>query len=153
MFFRAFFLSGCAAAAIAAAPAQPGQPTVTKHVSVVASVQKTAGGVMLALDVTPLPKMHVYAPGEKDGIPVTLTVVATPAFKAGTVKFPPPQKYYFAPLQLTQLVFSKPFQILQPITPTEPGAPITVTGTFRYQACDDLVCYLPVNVPVKWEVQ
>ena len=92
MFFRALFLSGCAAAAIAAAPAQPGQPTVTKHVSVVASVQKTGGGVMLALDVTPLPKMHVYAPGEKDGIPVTLTVVATPAYKAGTVKFPPPQK-------------------------------------------------------------
>jgi hypothetical protein len=27
---------------------------------------------------------------------------------------------------------------------------LRVTGTFRYQACDDKTCYLPVTVPVSW---
>jgi hypothetical protein len=26
-------------------------------------------------------------------------------------------------------------------------------GTLRYQACDDRVCYIPQNLPVKWTLQ
>jgi DsbC/DsbD-like thiol-disulfide interchange protein len=147
---RAVALIGCLAA-IAAAPLQT--PTITKHLSLVASVEKSGGALTLILDVTPLPTMHVYAPGEKDGIPVSLTLDPSPAFKAGTIKLPPPQKYYFEPLQLTQLVFSKAFQVRQPITLTTPGEPAAITGRFRYQACDDRVCYLPVTVPVTWHLR
>lgn len=150
MILRAVATIGCLVA-MSAAP--PQTPTITKHLSLVTSVEKSGGALTLTLDVTPLPKMHVYAPGEKDGIPVSLTLDPSPAFKAGTIKLPPPQKYYFAPLQLTQLVFSKAFQVRQPITLTKPGEPVTITGRFRYQACDDLVCYLPVNVPVRWEIR
>jgi hypothetical protein len=28
-----------------------------------------------------------------------------------------------------------------------------VEGTLRYQACDDRVCYVPQELPVKWTLQ
>jgi hypothetical protein len=30
--------------------------------------------------------------------------------------------------------------------------PLTITGTVRYQACDDAICYVPQTVAVKWIV-
>jgi hypothetical protein len=32
----------------------------------------------------------------------------------------------------------------------DPERALTVSGSFRYQACDDKVCYPPETVPVKW---
>ena len=32
------------------------------------------------------------------------------------------------------------------------GGSIAVSGTLRYQACDDSLCYPPRNVPVTWTV-
>jgi hypothetical protein len=67
------------------------------------------------VDVTPKPKMHVYAPEQKDVIPVSLTLDPG-EFKAHPAQFPRPQKYFFKPLDETQLVFSTPFRIVQDIT-------------------------------------
>lgn len=113
------------------------------------------GKVSLHVDITPKPKMHLYAPGEKDGIPVTLTLEPAAGLKIDPPQFPPAQKYFFEPLKLTQLVYSKPFKITQKITLTQPLArsALTIKGTFRYQACDDTVCYLPKAVPVSWELK
>ena len=33
------------------------------------------------------------------------------------------------------------------------GKTIEIAGEFRYQACDDHICYLPEAIPVKWQVQ
>ncbi len=30
---------------------------------------------------------------------------------------------------------------------------LTITGTLHYQACDDTVCYRPVDVPVTWTIK
>jgi hypothetical protein len=30
---------------------------------------------------------------------------------------------------------------------------LQIQGEFRYQACDDKLCFLPESIPVKWEVQ
>jgi hypothetical protein len=58
-------------------------------------------------------------------------------------------------LNETQLVYSKPFRITQDIRFVKPGAgaPRTIKGTLRYQACDDKICYLPTTVPVQWAVK
>jgi hypothetical protein len=32
------------------------------------------------------------------------------------------------------------------------GAALTISGSLRYQACDDKVCYQPVSVPLSWTV-
>jgi hypothetical protein len=119
--------------------------------------------VSLLLDVVPKPKMHVYAPGQQDMIPITLTLTADAAFAAHEPRLPKPEKYFFAPLQETYLVYSSPFRIAQDITiavtsemrkrPAAPGASLRVSGTLRYQACDDKLCYMPQELPVAWTIE
>ena len=117
----------------------------------------SAGGrVSLFVDVALKPTMHVYAPEEKEAIPVTLTLAPGDAFKPAAQQFPKAEKFFFAPLKLTQLVYSKSFRIAQPVTiakASAAGSTLEIKGTFRYQACDDKVCYSPRNVPVAWELQ
>jgi|SRR5687767_2574423 len=169
MFFRTLF--ACAISAVAVVSAQPQGltrskevdlsqlTTETKHLKISASASAKAAApgarVSLFVDIAPKPKMHVYAPDQKDYIPVALTVLPDPAnFKAGAPQFPKAETYFFAPLKETQRVYSKAFRIVQPVTltPTASGE-VTIKGTVRYQACDDAICYVPQNVPISWEVR
>jgi DsbC/DsbD-like thiol-disulfide interchange protein len=130
-------------------------PVETLHLKVTTSVSAKparGGQTSLFVDVEPKPTMHVYAPGQDGFIVVTLTLDKDPAFTAATAKFPTPEKLLFEPLNETQLVYSKPFRIVQDITRVKQG-PLTVKGTLRYQACDDKVCYRPTNVPVEWTLR
>lgn len=115
----------------------------------------------LTLDVTPGPKMHVYAPGQKEYIPIAIELDASKDFKAAPAKFPASVPYFFAPANVTVNVYNKPFQITQAITlATTPvlrrraaaRETLTITGTLKYQACDDLVCYRPDALPLSWKV-
>lgn len=127
----------------------------TPHVSIALSSSGTTRSgrpILLHADISPKPKMHVYAPGEKDQIPVDITLDRTPGITAGKTVFPPPEKYFFPPLKLTQLVYSKPFRLTVPVTLTKVPAEgaTTIKGTLTYQACDDAVCFIPKSVPVTW---
>jgi hypothetical protein len=126
----------------------------TAHLTVTTSSSAQAGKVSLFVDVAPKPTMHVYSPGQKGYIAITLTLNADPAFIAAKAKYPAGEKLFMKVLNETQLVYSKPFRITQDIRFVKPaaGAPLTVKGTLRYQACDDKICYLPQNVPVAWTV-
>ncbi len=129
----------------------------TNHLRVAlsASADRVAPGghVTLRVDVTPKPRMHVYAPGQPDYVTVSLKIDANPAFTTARPQFPPGETFLFEPLNEQQLVYMKPFRITADVTLT-PAArgDVTVKGTFRYQACDDHVCYLPTNVPVEWTI-
>lgn len=118
----------------------------------------TGARVSLFVDIVPKPKMHVYAPEQKEYIPVRLTVDASAAYKLDVPTYPPAEKFFFKPLNETQLVYSKPFRIVQPLALTARDgvrtspATLTITGTLRYQACDDVICYVPKNVPLAWTV-
>jgi DsbC/DsbD-like thiol-disulfide interchange protein len=132
--------------------------TDTKHLKISASAKPTAAApgarVSLFVDVEPKPKMHVYAPDQKEYIPIALTLTPDEAFKAQPIRFPPAEKYFFAPLKETQQVYSKPFRIEQPVTLGKGAAgDVTIKGTVRYQACDDAICYVPQNVPVAWTIK
>jgi hypothetical protein len=106
--------------------------------------------------------MHVYAPGQTTYIPVALTLDANDAVKPHTPAFPTAETYFFKPLNETQRVFSRPFRVVQDLTVAltpgvrtrarQPGATLEITGTLRYQACDDEVCYLPARVPLSWTI-
>ena len=112
---------------------------------------RTGTRVLLYVDVTPKPTMHIYAPGEKDNLPITLTIPRDGAYTVGEPTLPPPQKYVFPPLKLTQLVYNQPFRITQPLTIVKPlSSDLKIAGSIRYQACDDLVCYFPKTVEVSW---
>jgi Disulphide bond corrector protein DsbC len=130
----------------------------TPHLSVKTSVGDRAAApgtrVSLYVDVAPKPKMHVYSPEQKDYISIALTLEPDPAFKPHPAVYPKAEKFFFEPLKETQLVYSKPFRIVQDVTiaPGARQAPLSIKGTLRYQACDDQVCYLPKDLTLKWVV-
>lgn len=133
--------------------------TTTKHLTVATSATPAAvapgARVSLVVNVTPKPDMHVYAPGQKDFIPVSLTLEATDAIKAEVAQFPVAEKLEVQDLGETHLVYTKPFRIVQDVTiaksaPVTRSSTITVKGTLKYQACDTSICYAPVSVPVTW---
>ena len=135
-----------------------GEPVTTKHLTIATSASQAtvaAGGrVALNIDIVPKPTMHVYAPGQKNYIPVSITLAGNPAVKPATVTFPTPERREVKELGETQLVYSKPFRIVQNVaiarSPSPKPGPLTVTGTVKYQACDESICYAPISVPVTW---
>lgn len=149
-----------------AASAAAGTRSETRHLVATASASDTivAPGTRFSLvvDVAPKATMHVYSPEQKDYIPITLTLDADPAFKSQPAVFPKAERYFFKALEETQLVYSKPFRIVQDVTVAltpamrerakTAGATLTITGTLKYQACDEAICYLPVSVPLSWRI-
>ena len=134
-------------------------PQETPHLQLKtsASVGAVAAGgkVTLQIDVTPKPKMHVYAPGQDGYIAITVKLDPQPAFSTtGKAKYPDPEKIVIPALNESQLVYDKPFRITQDITLAQKSgsAPLVIKGTIRYQACTDKICYLPTSVPVTWTV-
>jgi DsbC/DsbD-like thiol-disulfide interchange protein len=152
---------------LAVASAGAGSSIDTPHLTATISASTAAaapgGRVSLFVEIAPKPKMHVYAPQQKDAIAISLTIEPGRAFRLGTPVYPPPEKYFFAPLKETQFVYSKPFRIAQPLTLVSaaelrgaghpPGTAIAITGKVRYQACDDTICYLPKELPVTWTLK
>jgi hypothetical protein len=117
--------------------------------------------ITLYADVTPQPKMHVYAPGQKDYIPIELATTAAPEFKAAPPKYPTPADFYYAPLRETVKVYDKPFRISQDVTlaatadlrrRAAAGETLTIAATLDYQACDDAVCYRPDALKLTWAI-
>jgi DsbC/DsbD-like thiol-disulfide interchange protein len=145
------------AAAQSAVPGAPGA-VETRHLklSTAASVRsaRPGGRVLLFVDVAPKSNMHVYAPEQKDYIPIQLTLVPDEHVRALPAKYPRAEKFFFAPLEETQRVYSRPFRIAQPIalSGSAPEGELTIKGTVRYQACDDAICYLPQEIAVSWTV-
>lgn len=118
--------------------------------------------VSLLVDVFPKPKMHVYAPEQTGGyIRIELMLDDDAAVKEAKPVFPKASDYYFEPLKETFKVFDGPFRIRQDVAIASTAAlrrraasneTLTLTGTLRYQACDDQVCYRPDTIKVSWTI-
>jgi hypothetical protein len=143
--------------------AQPGAAIDSKYLTLTpASGMMAKPGARIRLDVTvaPKPNIHVYAPGQPDYMPISLTLETNPAYRpAGQAQYPKPEILFFKPLNERFKVYSRPFRITQDIIVSAPQRAsasdefLVVRGKVSYQACDDLVCYLPVDVPVTWTLR
>ena len=115
----------------------------------------------LALDITPKPKMHVYAPGAEElGYRVIGLELEVPSFlRVLPAEYPASEIYHFEPLDEHVPVYQRPFRLVQEIVVE--GDPesaarlaeidaLTLTGRLDYQACDDAVCFNPASVPLTW---
>lgn len=137
----------------------------TAHLEINASQSDPAIGVgsrfHLALDITPKPGMHVYAPGAGDsGYRVIGLALDAPSFlRVLPPEYPESEVYYFEPLDERVPVYQQPFRLVQEVVvegDQESSAQIaeidalTLTGRLDYQACDDRVCYDPASVPLSW---
>jgi hypothetical protein len=133
----------------------PATPHIKMAATASAAEAQAGAPFKVYIDVTPDPKVHVYAPGAKDYLPVALTIPARPGVKVGKLSYPKSQDWYFEPLKEHVPVFSAPFRLEQTITfgaPIKAGERVTVGGVLNYQACDDAVCFNPVSAPVSWSV-
>ena len=72
------------------------EPTTTKHLSLTTSTSVSTvapgGRVSLVVEITPKPNMHVYAPGQADVIPVSLTLAPSEAAVSQPLQFPKAEK-------------------------------------------------------------
>jgi len=134
---------------------------VTLDVKASDAVAAVGHRITLSVTVTPEARNHVYAPGQKGYIPISLTLAEDPAFKADSVKYPASTTYVFEPLNETVQVYSAPFTLTQDVTlaltrelraRALKGEVLTITGSLEYQACDDTVCHRPETLPVEWKI-
>ena len=115
----------------------------------------------LALDITPKPTMHVYAPGAEElGYRVIGLELEVPSFlRVLPAEYPASEIYHFEPLGEHVPVYQRPFRLVQEIVVE--GDPesaarlaeidaLTLTGRLDYQACDDAICFNPASVPLTW---
>ena len=138
----------------------------TDHLEVITSVTDetiSAGTVFsLVLDIRPLKKVHVYAPGVTGYKPIALKLETASGLKLRPVRFPPSEIYHFRPLNERVPVYRKPFRIVQELNVElsregqallRDSDKLTIKGSFDYQACDDKICFPPRSVPVEWTVK
>lgn len=116
----------------------------------------------LVVNVSPRPRMYVYAPGASGYRPVKLAIAADPLVRVLPLQYPPSQIYLFAPLSERVAVYQTPFTLAQEVvlavTPEAERAfraksELTLTGTLEYQACDDKVCFNPAAVSLSWTLK
>ena len=140
--------------------------TQTKHlrISVSAGNGKVRSGqrIALALDIELKPGMHVYAPGVEGYIPVDWSMKDAPAIAVHIASYPASKKLHLPAIDETVPVYEGSFRVTRDVTIAKDSAlkplldsagNLTIEGAFKYQACDDRMCYLPQTVPLKWTVQ
>lgn len=120
------------------------------HITLAATVQ-------LPVDV------HVYAPGTQGYKPIKLVIDPTPELEVEGSVYPASQTLYLPAIKERVPVFERTFRISQDVKISSSagfwgsigndGKPLTITGKLEYQACDKTTCYVPIAVPVKWQVQ
>ena len=114
---------------------------------------KPGAKAVLFVDVMPNPNIHVYAPGAKDFIPITLKFEAQSNVKVGKLTYPKSETMTFADEKVP--VFQKPFRLTQEVAVSgsvKPGTSLPIKATVDFQACDDKVCYPPESTAVMWTV-
>lgn len=135
------------------------------HMQIVAyatdSVAAPGTRFSLVLDITPDPRIHVYAPGVSGYKPIALAFSAQPGLIIRETHFPASETYHFKPLDERVPVFQRPFRITQDVTldASREGEAalkgkdrLTIAATLNYQACDDTLCFNPQSIPLSWTI-
>lgn len=145
--------------------AASGGQTETKQLrlSIAASNATVRAGerVALELDIELKPKMHVYAPGVQSSyLPIEWTMTDSPVAVAHEVSLPKPEMLRLEAIGETVPVFTGKLRLVRDITLADDGklkaaldadGNFSVEGVLRYQACDDRICYIPKDLPLKWK--
>jgi hypothetical protein len=115
----------------------------------------------LVLDVTPGPRIHVYAPGATGYKPIALRIEPQPGLVLRETHYPKAEEYFFEPLNERVPVFQRPFRLVQDVMldASRAGAAalqgkgsLAIIGTLTYQACDDKICFNPQSLPLTWTI-
>lgn len=135
----------------------------TKHLKLTYSasdaVVRAGSRLVLALEVELKPRMHVYAPEVEGGyIPIDWEMPESKGWLAFPASYPAARKLHLPAIDETVPVYEGSIQLARELTigqnreirPLLRDGQLTVEGSFRYQACDDKMCYPPETIPLKW---
>ena len=128
------------------------------------------------------PKMHLYAPGVEGYTPLFLAIEPDYRFQIHDLQYPDPDILYLPAIKERVPVYHGKVRVIQEVTltadytdewvkkgvitissrldPDDPGPyfilsggdHLEIRGTLSYQACDDKICYLPEQMPVKFQI-
>ena len=137
----------------------------TSHLKVTswASDETVRGGnrFALVLDIELNDKMHVYAPEVEGYIPIAWNMDPGSGVTLYDAEFPDAKTLHLPAIDERVPVYEGSFRLVRDIMIGQPreigdllqdGA-LKISGSLRYQACDDKVCYLPTTVPLEWTIQ
>lgn len=135
----------------------------TDHLTLTSSASDeiVRGGNRLALvlEVDLNDKMHVYAPGVKGYIPIEWTMEAVSGLTEFPASYPESEMLHLPAIDETVPVYQGRFRVVRDILVGQPKeiqhllnekGELLVKGSFRYQACDDKICFLPKTIPLEW---
>lgn len=113
--------------------------------------------IELIIDVALDENLHVYAPPGGPFLPVDWQIAPQPGVTIHPVVFPSGQKLrvkdetaaiYTGTFRLTRRVSIAP---QNEITLDSQGN-VALKAAFKFQACDDEICYKPVEIPLEWKL-
>jgi AhpC/TSA family/Thiol:disulfide interchange protein DsbD, N-terminal len=141
----------------------PSTQTETDHLTVItsASDEILRGGNRLSLvaEVDLKPKMHVYAPGVEGYIPVDWEMEEVSGVTNYPAEYPGSEMLHLPAINEIVPVYQGHFRMVRDVMIGQPNeiqhllnaqGELVIKGSFRYQACDDKICYLPKTVPLEW---
>jgi AhpC/TSA family/Disulphide bond corrector protein DsbC len=129
-----------------------------------ASNSMVRGGqrIALVIDIELKPNMHVYAPGVEGYIPIDWKIKDSDAWTTHPVSYPTAEKLFLKAINETVPVYKGHLRLTRDITigqeakvkpVVDQSGTFVVEGMLRYQACDDRMCYIPQELPLKWALQ
>ena len=136
------------------AAAQPPRAQITP-----ATADAVAAGssTRLALSVSLPPGLHVQADQPRDPslIPTVLTVDAPAGVRVTHLIYPQPEDFTLEGEKVPLLVFDSQFVVGAAISVDASVAPgeLKIPGRFRYQACDDKMCFQPRTERFEWTLR
>ena len=138
----------------------------TKYLTVTSSasdaIVRSGNRISLVIDVELEPKMHVYAPSVEGYIPIDWVVEAAQGIEVYPAGYPESELLHLAAIDEIVPVYTGRFRIVRDVLLGKPedlkaltggSGELVLRGAFRYQACDDKLCYLPDQVPLEWRFQ
>jgi thiol:disulfide interchange protein len=134
------------------------QPPRAKVTPVVERDTVAAGSeTRLALTVSLPPKLHVQSDQPRDPslIPTVLTVEAPAGVRVSNLIYPHPEDFTLEGEKVPLLVFDNEFVVGATIT-IDPGVAqgeLKIPGRFRYQACDEKMCFQPRTERFEWNLR
>lgn len=113
--------------------------------------------VSLILDIELPAKMHLYAPGVKGYKPVAFQLDPHPNARFFDASFPKAAIMNLPAIKETVPVYSGKVRITRDIIlgtdeTMRKESTVEITGSFEYQACDDEICYIQANIPLKFSL-
>ncbi len=111
--------------------------------------------ITLVLDVELPDRMHIYAPGVEGYTASEFNIAEDPLLITHETEFPGAEILHLPAIDERVPVFHHTVRIRKDVTISARARQdeIRIGGSFKYQACDDTICYLPAEVPVDFVVK